>query len=103
LVLDPISLVPAEDDAIYLVPIPDAGISTVPEFEDGTVPQAEVDERTGEFLFTNVQPGQYAVVVVTRGGAQIPARFFNADGYAIFDVDASQSDTLVELGNLSFP
>ena len=102
LVLDPMSLVPAPDDAIYLVPLPDAGITTVPQFEPGTVPQAEVDEASGEFMFTNLQPGQYAVVVVTKGGAQIPARFYQKD-YAIITIDESQLDTIIELGNLSLP
>jgi hypothetical protein len=103
LVLDPMTLVPAPDDAIYLVPIPEAGISTIPQFEVGTVPQAEVDEGTGEFMFTNIQPGHYAVVVVTRGGAQIPARFFETGNFAIFKVEAGQSDTVIELGKLSLP
>lgn len=103
IVLDPMTILPAQDDAIYLVPIPEGGLSTVPQFEMGTVPQAEVDERTGEFTFTDIQAGQYAVVVLTKGGAQIPARDFDTASYAIFTVDASQMDTIVELGNLSLP
>lgn len=103
LVLDPMSLVPAPDDAIYLVPLPDAGISTIPQFEVGTVPQAEVDETTGEFMFTNIEPGDYAVVVVTRGGAQIPSRYFETGNFAIIKVEASQADTVIELGKLSLP
>lgn len=103
IVLDPMTLVPAPDDAIYLVPIPEAGISTIPQFEVGTVPQAEVDEGTGEFMFTNLSPGHYAVVVITRGGAQIPARYFETGNFAIFKVDASQADSIIELGKLSLP
>jgi hypothetical protein len=103
LVLDPMSLVPAPDDAVYLVPLPDASITTIPEFESGTVPQAEVDEASGEFMFTNLQPGQFAIVVVTKGGAQIPARFYQENNYAIFKIEESQLDTIIELGNLSLP
>jgi hypothetical protein len=103
LVLDPMTLAPAPDDPIYLVPIPEAGVSTIPQFEIGTVPQAEVNEGTGEFLFTNLQPGDYAVVVVTKGGAQIPARYYEIGNFAIFKVQASQTDTVIELGKLSLP
>ncbi len=103
LVLNPMSLIPAEEDAIYLVPLLDENITTVPNFEPGTVPQAEVDERTGEFLFTNLQPGQYAVVVITKGDSQVPTRFFQKNEYAIFTIDNSQLDTVIELGNLSLP
>lgn len=103
LVLNPMSMIPAMEDAIYLVPIDDAGISTIPQFEPGTVPQAEVDERNGEFMITNVQPGQYAVVVITEGGSQIPARFYNVGDYAIFTIDDSQIDMVFELGSLSLP
>jgi uncharacterized protein (DUF2141 family) len=97
------TLIPASDDAIYLVPLPDAGISTIPHFEKGTVPQAEVDETTGEFMFTNIQPGSYAVVVVTKSVAQIPARFYPTGNYAIINVEASQVDTTIELDKLSLP
>lgn len=102
-VLDPMSLVPAPDDAVFLVPIADVGISTIPEFTVGSVPQAEVDESTGEFMFTNLQPGQYAVVVITKGGAQIPTRFYESGNFAIFTLDSSQIDTTVELELLSLP
>lgn len=103
LVLDPMTLVPAPGDSIYLVPIPDAGMSTIPQFEVGTVPQADVFETTGEFMFTNIPPGQHAVVIITKGGAQIPARYFETGSFAIFKVDASQADTVIELGKLSLP
>ena len=103
-VLSPMSILPASDDAIYLVPVPiDQPISGVPEFTPGTVPQADVDERTGEFVFTNIQPGQYAVVTITSGGAQIPVRFMDTATYAILTLDASQIDTIVEVSDLTLP
>ncbi len=103
-VTDPMVMLPAEDDAIYLVPIPeDQPLSTIPTFEPGTVPQADVDETIGEFVFTNIEPGQYAVVVETVSGAQFPAHFYQKDSYAIFKVDASQVDKTYELGLLSLP
>lgn len=104
IVLNPMSIIPAHDDAIYLVPLPtDQPVSGIPQFEIGTVPQAEVDERTGEFSFTNIQPGQYAVVVITAGGAQIPVRYREDASYAIFTLEASQADTTVELDQLTLP
>ena len=102
LVLDPMSMVPAPDDAIYLVPLKDAEMS-IPQFVMGEVPQAEVDETIGEFMFTNIQAGSYAVVVVTKGGAQIPSRFYQTGNYAIFTVNPDQMDTVIELGQLSLP
>jgi hypothetical protein len=104
IVLDPMTILPAPNDAIYLVEIPaDQPISGIPPFEPGTVPQADVDERTGEFVFTDIQPGQYAVVVETRGGAQFPTRYQETQTYAIFTLEESQIDTTVELGSLTLP
>jgi len=102
LVLDPMTLLPAPDDAIYLVPLTEDA-QTIPQFKKGEVPQAEVDETSGEFMFTNIQPGYYAVVVITKGGAQIPSRFYQTGNYAMFNVDASQADTTIELDKLSLP
>jgi hypothetical protein len=102
--LDPLTLAPAPEDSIYLVPMPaDQTISAIPEFEVGTVPQAEVDETVGDFVFTNVQPGQYAVVVVTKSGTQIPVHYSGTSNYGIFTLDASQTDTTVDLGHLTLP
>jgi hypothetical protein len=103
-VLDPMTIIPAPGDSIYLVSLPiDQPISGIPSFEIGAVPQADVDERTGDFVFTNIQPGQYAVVVITHGGAQIPVRYMETATYAIFTVEASQADTTVDLGSMTLP
>lgn len=104
IVLDPMSIVPSPDDGIFLVPMPiDQPISSVPQFEVGQVPQADVDEVSGEFTFTNIEPGQYAVVVITAGGSQFPVRYSENGNYAIFTVDASQKDTTVDIGHLTLP
>ena len=104
IVMDPTIMLPAPDDAIHLVPIPEGeGISTVPHFEMGEVPQAEVDERTGEYTITNVEPGKYAIVVRTKGGAQIPARKMSDLSLAIFTFDASQKDTVTEVEPVRIP
>jgi hypothetical protein len=104
IVLDPGGMVPASEDSIYLVPMPaDDPIAAIPQFEVGTVPQADVNEANGEFMFTNIQPGQYAVVVITTGGAQIPVRKDGTSNYAIFTLDASQVDTPVDIGIMTIP
>jgi hypothetical protein len=104
IVLDPMTIIPAPNDSIFLVPLPiDEPISMIPQFELGTVPQAEVDESSGEFVFTNLEPGQYAVVVITMGRAQIPTRFIDTSSYAIFTVDETQVDTTVDIGKLTLP
>lgn len=102
-VLDPVVLMPAPDDAIYLVPLAggEQGPSTVPPIEKGKTPQADVDERTGEFTITNVQPGQYAIVVLTMGGSEIPARDFETNNLAIVTIKESDLDNTVDLGHLA--
>lgn len=104
-VLDPVTMLPGPDDAIFLVPMNQtgAGATTIPQFTVGEVPQAEVDERTGEFTFQNIQPGRYAVVILTKGGSQIPAKMMDTGSLAIITVDKSSIDQTVELGTLRLP
>jgi len=104
-VLDPVTILPGPDDAIYLVPMNDTseGANTIPQFTVGEVPQAEVDERTGEFTFQNIQPGRYAIVILTKGGSQIPAKMMDTGSLAIITVDKASIDQTVELGILRLP
>lgn len=104
-VRDPLTILPGPDDAIYLVPMDseDEGVTGIPQFIEGEVPQAEVDERTGEFVFVNIEPGKYAVVVLTKGGSQIPTRSMDDGTYSIFTFTIEQQDQNVELGSLSLP
>jgi hypothetical protein len=97
LVTDPMQSRPQDDDAIFLVPLVGEDVMSIPPFKVGEVPQAEVDEVTGEFTFTNIKPGRYAVVVLTVGEAQIPARFYDKDGFAILNVEDSHLDQTIEL------
>jgi hypothetical protein len=96
-------LMPASDDAIYLVPLTGAegGPSTVPPVEKDKNPQAEVDEVTGDFVFTNIQPGQYAVVVITVGGSEIPVRMYETGNLAIVTVKDTDLGKTIDLGYLS--
>lgn len=105
LVLDPRSIIPAADDSIFLVPIPkDATISTIPQFENKSdVYQAEVDEHNGEFVFTNIEPGRYAVVVITISGTQFPVRKYDDGSLAIIDVLEEEVDTVFNIGDLTLP
>lgn len=104
-VRDPTSILPGPDDAIFLVPIEaeGAGVTGIPQFTVGEVPQADVDETTGEFVFVDIQPGKYAVVVMTAGGSQIPTRSMEDGTFSIFTFTAEQQDQVVELGSLSLP
>lgn len=101
-VKDPMSVAPAPDDSIFFVPLADGGIglSTIPAFEVGQVPQAEVDERTGEFVFTNIDPGTYAVVVITINGLQVPARIYSSGNLAIITVKEAERGKVIEIGDL---
>lgn len=105
IVLDFVLMAPGPNDAIFLVPIGggEGTISTIPYFTMGEVPQAEVDERTGEFYFTNIEPGQYAVVVLTTGDAQIPVRKWEDSTLAIFRFAEEDRDQTIELGDLTLP
>lgn len=104
IVLDPLSILPGDDDAIFLVALDaDAPVTTIPSFEEGSVPQADVDERTGEFVFINIPPGRYAVVAVTMNGTQIPVRKMDDQSLAIFDITESDMNQKVELGDVTLP
>jgi hypothetical protein len=101
-VMDPLVLMPASEDALYLVPLTsgESAPSTIPPIEKGKTPQADVDERTGEFRFTNIQPGQYAVVIVTLGGSEVPARNFDTGNFAIITVTEADLNQTIDLGVL---
>ena len=103
--MDPMLVLPTGDDGIYLVPIDEqsGSLSTIPQFEEGTVPQADVDERTFEFVFTNIEPGQYAVVVLSRNGPQVPARFLENESLAIFTIEDTDDPREIDIGNLMVP
>lgn len=99
-----LSMLPAKDDAIFLVPLdPINEISTIPSFEMGDVPQAIVDERTGDFVFTNIEIGKYALIVMTQNGAQIPASFKENSSYVIFDVNENNLGEIIDLKEVNFP
>ncbi|MBU0512075.1 MAG: hypothetical protein KKD28_00395 [Chloroflexi bacterium] len=101
LAMDPNNL-PDPNDAIFLVSIPDDQVTTIPSIVVGEVPQADVDERTFEFVFTNIEPGLYAVMVLTLGNAQIPTR--TEDGsFVIIRVEETDRDQTVELGYIRIP
>jgi len=104
-VRDPLTILPGPDDAIFLVPMDSEGegVTGIPQFTVGEVPQADVDERTGEFVFIDVSPGKYAVVVLTKGESQIPTRNMDDGTYSIFTFTVEQQDQTIELGNLSLP
>ena len=104
-VLDP-TMLPAQNDAIYLVPIDqdNPGVLTIPQFTEGEVPQADVDEHTGEFMFTDIQTGRYIVMVVTMGGAQIPVHTMDeSHNLVVIKVDETFLDQITEIGTMSLP
>jgi hypothetical protein len=104
-VIDP-STLPAKDDPIYLVPINQDSpvVLAIPQFTKGKIPQADVDERTGEFMFTNIKVGRYVVVVVTIDGAQIPARTMDeSHNLVIVRVDETFLDKITNIGTMNLP
>lgn len=101
LAMDPDNL-PDPDDAIFLVPLPDSQVTMIPHFEADEVPQAEVNEVTGEFVFTDIEPGLYAIVVLTISNAQIPARTEDSS-FVILRVEEKNRDETIELGYIRIP
>lgn len=94
---------PAHDDAIFLAPISgEEQVSTIPPIVVGGTLQADVHEATGEFVFTDVEPGLYAVVVLTISNAQIPARMSNGS-FAILKIEESDRDHTIDLGTIRIP
>lgn len=105
LVTNPDSVLPADNDAIYLAQLNEDGdtIASIPQVDLSIAPQADVDERTGEFVFTNINPGHYAVIVLTVTDVQMPARRYGDGGLAIYRIDDSKKGEIIELGSLSLP
>lgn len=104
LVLSPDVMLPAENDAIFLVPIDsNEMVSGVPVFEVGKVPQATVDETTGRFVFNNISTGQYMVMVLTMSQSQIPPRNYENEGFSIVNITDQDKDKTIDLGYLRFP
>lgn len=104
IVKDPLMFAPDPNDAIYLVPLDSQeNINTIPKFETGEVLQAIVDERNGDFIFSNIDPGIYAIVVLTMDGKQIPARFYNQGHLAIITLDQEDLGKVIEVELLTIP
>jgi hypothetical protein len=103
-VLNPTVALPSENDAIFLVPLIGLeNVSSIPQFEVGEVPQAVVDESTGLFVFTNISPGTYIIMVETISAAQIPARKYDIEGLAIVNITDEDKNKTIDLGFLQFP
>lgn len=94
------------EDGLFLVPFAEdasGGAMGLPQFTVGEVPQAEIDERTGEFYFTNILPGRYMVMVLTTGKAQVPVLNFNDDSFVVIIVDETDMGQTIELNYIRLP
>jgi hypothetical protein len=103
LVRDPDNAMPAADNAIYLVPLPaEQMVISVPTIPLENPIQARVNNKNGDFVFTNIQPGKYIVMVLTISNGQIPAH--KEDGsLAVIDVLETERNTTIQLNYLSVP
>ena len=103
-VRDPTVSVPDPNDAIFLVPLSTSEmVASIPPFQVGEVPQADVDETTGWFQFTDITPGTYVLMVLTIGNAQIPARPFAGSGLVVVKVKQEDIDKTIDLGKVAIP
>jgi hypothetical protein len=103
LVRDPDNAMPAADNAIYLVPLPpDQMVVSVPAIPTDKPIQARVNNKNGDFVFTNIEPGKYIVMVLTISNGQIPAH--TKDGaLAVINVQETDRNTTIQLDYLSVP
>jgi hypothetical protein len=103
-VMNPLSAIPAPDDAIYLVPMVsgEENIAALPPLDDNAI-QAVVDETTGDFYFVNIPPGEYFLMVREKSGTVLPARLGNSDSMAFFQIQPNSQNEPINLGLLSFP
>lgn len=76
---------------------------SIPGISDDNSIRAEVDERTGEFNFVNVPKGTYALVVITRGEAQITATDMVSSNFVIVKVTDSETGKTIDLKTVSIP
>lgn len=104
LVPSPNTALPDPNDAIFLVAIDtNQSVSSIPDFEIGTVPQADVDETTGKFVFTNIDKGTYVVMVLTMGGSKIPAHPFGSSEIQFVIVDDENLGKTIDVEKISIP
>jgi hypothetical protein len=103
LVMDPDNAMPASNDAIYLVPLSaDQQVIMVESIPFDKALQADVDERTGEFVFTDVQPGKYIIMIVTIYDGQMLVRTLDGN-FAVIDVNDLDLGQTIELDSLKVP
>lgn len=93
------------DDGLFLVPLENSGstVNQIPNIVVGSTPQAEIDERTGEFTFVNIKPGLYALMVLTTGTGQVPVYKLNEEAYIILDIKESDLNKIIELSYVRLP
>lgn len=105
LATNPFMMTPDPEDPVFLVPLSGDGesMASIPPFSIGEVPRATVDIRNGEFVFTNIQPGQYAIVVLLTTGSQVPAKYVEGGNLAIINLSESDLDQVVEVEPVGVP
>lgn len=99
---DPTSMTP-EENGLYLVPIPpsEENVSfAVPTIDEETAIQAQVDARTGEFIFTAVPAGFYVLVARSDTGLQTSLRYLETGQIVSFDVAELDYGQVIDLGRL---
>ena len=102
-VKDPDVAFPKADNAIYLVPLAsDQTVMAVPTIDPKTAIQAKVDNKTGKFVFSNVTPGKYLMMIITINNDQMPVSTVDGN-MAVIDVTAAQLGKTIDLKNFVVP
>lgn len=104
MLLDPTVIAPQED-GLYLVPV-DADsdqMMVVPMVVEGEALQAQVDETTGNFVFTNVDVGHYILVAIIETGQERTVHRLGTNEAILPVVDEEDLGKAIDLGICSLP
>jgi hypothetical protein len=104
--MNPAQVAPQED-GLYLVPINtdvEGGVAlVVPAVNPETALQASVDEVTGQFYFSDVSAGVYALVAVTDTDQQLSIRRLDTGEAVIVTLTGEDLGKVIDLGTLRLP
>jgi len=102
-VMDPMIGGPKNGDSIYLVPMPEAppsGLIVAPEVDPENAHKVTaIDRENGQFVFTNIPPGDYHILVVTPMGT-IPVRSMDTGR---IQFPTLLVDQVLDLGHVQIP
>jgi hypothetical protein len=104
MLLDPTVLSPQED-GLYLVPIDSESeqMMVVPVIVEGEAIQAQIDETTGDFVFTDVEAGHYVLMAMLDTGQERVVHRLGTNEHVLPVVTEEDLGGAIDLGIVSLP